>query len=289
MIRRPRLGQITQGTVFCGAIAENYDDVPVWGVVITARCDTAHDKAPVINYLPIVRVEDWLCRQGGLIIADRAFSNAMSGFKNLLIQRQLSPSLLDVYNPADLVSVHFKPISAGAKAATKDAKECAQAVAFAGEIARMRAILDVDPPKPSVIGAEVRRRSKLLQTALKELLSYQLPGYYYIPSMENLTEKPSDHGYVVILREVRHVTARTGRLLTKGITREDDAATTAIHGLTFGSFDFVYPIAEIQSPWIEHLMQAFCGLFGRIGVDDHDKSKVATIVAALVTMEGTET
>ena len=64
MITRPILGEMTQGVVFAGAFADNYRNAPVWGICITARCDAAHDKAQVFNYLPIVRFEDWLVVDG---------------------------------------------------------------------------------------------------------------------------------------------------------------------------------------------------------------------------------
>lgn len=82
MIKNPRPGRLTQGSVFCGADAEDYITEPVWGAIITARCDTAHEKVPVLNYLPIVRVTDWLHVHGALIVFDRVHNALIERFKS---------------------------------------------------------------------------------------------------------------------------------------------------------------------------------------------------------------
>ena len=79
MIEKPILGQLTQGSIFSAASAENYKKVPVWGICITARCDVAHEtKTSVFNYVPIVRYEDWLLVDGSKIIIDKIY-NAVRG------------------------------------------------------------------------------------------------------------------------------------------------------------------------------------------------------------------
>lgn len=282
MIARPRLGQFTQGTIFCGAVAEQYDDAPVWGIVITARCDAAHDKAPLINYVPIVRLEDWTNRQGGLLLLTRGLSEAQGRFKTLLQQRSLSSSLLDVYKPKDLLPVHF-PLTQAIKG--KQAQEREQAIILADEITRLGNLFVTQQYDVTMIASEVRRRPKLLQGILKELMSYQLAGYYYIPNLGDSVENSSSHGYVAILREVRHLPSQVARLLVDGISPGGDGLSPH-GGICFSCFDFAYPIAEIQSPWVEHFMQIFCGLFGRIGVADLDKTRISAIVQALATPEG---
>ena len=51
LIVNPRNGPMTLGTIFTCAVAGGYASRPVYGIVLTARCDISHDKALVVNYL----------------------------------------------------------------------------------------------------------------------------------------------------------------------------------------------------------------------------------------------
>lgn len=42
--------------------------------------------------------------------------------------------------------------------------------------------------------------------------------------------------------------------------------------------DLAMPITEIASPTMEHVLQAFSNLFGRIGVADPDEGVIGSIV-----------
>ena len=64
-ISAPKLGFLTQGTLFTCAAAEDYGGCNVHGLVITARCDVAQNKAAVFNYLPVVSLDDWVPPQQG--------------------------------------------------------------------------------------------------------------------------------------------------------------------------------------------------------------------------------
>jgi len=44
--------------------------------------------------------------------------------------------------------------------------------------------------------------------------------------------------------------------------------------IDFTLTDFAMPIGEIVSPYVEHLLQTFSHLFGRIGLPDPDRAKV---------------
>jgi hypothetical protein len=281
MIALPRPQRITQGTVFCGALAEDYISVPVWGIVITARCDTVHEKTPIVNYLPAVRIEDWIHRHGGLAVIDRALSDALNRFTVMLDKRELSASLMEVHSPTEIAKVHFAspPNPLENKKTEKEAKEALQALNLAIEIERLRNCLEAEDIDSQIIASTLVPCHKFINAVIKDLLSHKMAGYYYIPDFEKLTENASQLGYVVLLREVHHLNKGAVKPLINGITKRDIG--TPPQGLCFDCFDFVYPVAEIQSPWVEHLMQAFCTLFGRIGITDIDKTHTASVAQAL--------
>src|SRR5687767_12791788 len=107
IVRLPVRGELTQGAIFSAALAEDYDQCAVWGLVITARCDIANDKAPVWNYLPVVRLEDWLHRDGRSLLVERVHSDQRSKLKSLLRESGFSPSILDTEAPEHIVQRLF--------------------------------------------------------------------------------------------------------------------------------------------------------------------------------------
>lgn len=279
MIRSPRYDRITQGSIFCGAIANGYKGLPVWGIVITARCDTAHNKVPIVNYLPLVRIEDWMRQDGGRLVIGKALSDTVTGFKNLLTQRSLCHSLMEVYPPSAIVETHF-PLpeeTQQSKKTEKEAKQAQQARSLALEFDFLNSCLSNLGGGSSSILEVLQRHRKCTQEVADGLLSQKIAGYYYIPDIGQFTEHRSLNGYVADLREVRYIGKDTAKLLTGGID-EGHALELNVDDLAFDAFDFAVPVAEIISPWIEHLMQAFCNLFGRIGVSDLDKTRVTAIV-----------
>jgi len=271
------MGRITQGTIFCGGHAEHYSGLPVWGLVITARCDTVHEKTPIVNYLPVVTIEDWLRGHGGLLTLDREEADVRNRFKNLLAKQQLSASLLEVHSPEEIARLHFSVhAELGSSKATKEAREAQEAKDIATWLDRLQQCLHSSLPN-STIQTNVTRCRKSVEAVVKDLLTCRIPDDYFLPTLGELTEKPSKKGYVVLLREVHHMPREGVMQLIQGISR-DKANLTSTRGLCFDCFDFIYPIAELMSPWTEHLMQSFCNLFGRIGVADINKNALHQII-----------
>ncbi|MGF6996365.1 hypothetical protein [Paraburkholderia sp. GAS32] len=150
MISDVRMGRMTQGTVFCGTCAEEYPGRPVCGIVITARCDTTHEKTPIVNYLPVVTVEGWLQSHGGLMSIGREYAETRNRFKNLLVKKQLSETPLEVHSPIQIAAFNFPypEESAGQKAA-KERKDADEVRAIASRMNELTGCLD-SPPPPKV-------------------------------------------------------------------------------------------------------------------------------------------
>lgn len=93
MIRAPRVGEFTQGTLFSCAVAQRYEDGPVLGLIITARCDVAHDKAEILNYIPVVPLERWLLRHGRQIVARRQCASAFGAMQKAMTNAGLATTI----------------------------------------------------------------------------------------------------------------------------------------------------------------------------------------------------
>lgn len=84
MFDAPRQNEFTQGTVFSCAYAEDYPETTSYGLVITARCDAAQDKAPIFSYIPVVPLDDWILCDGASIAMDRIHADCLNTLRNHL-------------------------------------------------------------------------------------------------------------------------------------------------------------------------------------------------------------
>lgn len=106
-IIRPLLGRLTQGCLFTCARAENYGHCRVYGLVITARCDVEQDKYPILNYLPVVSLDDWLLVDGFDILHARLDAEADGGLKGCMKEGGVAESILFSMSPSDIQAAFF--------------------------------------------------------------------------------------------------------------------------------------------------------------------------------------
>jgi hypothetical protein len=76
-------------------------------LVITARCDAEQDKVLIYNYLPVVRLDDWLHRDGKTILADRLLSESIGQMKSALNDGHYSFSVLETESPHTILEKLF--------------------------------------------------------------------------------------------------------------------------------------------------------------------------------------
>lgn len=265
MITKVAIGPLTQGTIFSCAVAEDYDGCEVHGLVITARCDAANDKAQVYNYVPVVKFDDWIVRDGARIIAARTSRAAEGELRNVLNQIGFAPSILKT-TPRDVVlKTIFDAVDASAKIKgkrdqfVKHMKRCDLADRFHSEAEGQNFALDL-----------IKSENVEAARIIRELCSNAIAEAYYI-SRVNPQEK--GEGYVVLLREIRHVPRKLAHAIAHGLDNSDYAALCARDSRSSGRIciphdGFAWPTGLLQSPYIEHLMQRLTILFSRIGVTD---------------------
>jgi hypothetical protein len=125
-IKHPRYGQITQGTIFCCATAARYSGCTVHGLTITARCDIAQNKYPILNYLPIVTLSDWFLRDGLDILTEQELAEQFGKLRGMLKQANLAPILTESVSLECIGEIHF-PLNIGSRQQQKLAADfCAQ-------------------------------------------------------------------------------------------------------------------------------------------------------------------
>ncbi|HGN0784561.1 TPA: hypothetical protein ACKRNQ_002789 [Pseudomonas aeruginosa] len=278
MFDAPRKNELTQGTIFSCAYAENYNETSAYGITLTARCDASQDKAPIYNFIPIVPLGDWIIHDGAEIVLKRAESDAANTKKNIILQAGLSESLIRTKSSEEIINGHLLPKASADKGLQKKLQQFKEQDQI---IAEITAAISSDRRK---ITDTLKKFQKHIDTTIKELAGNRLTGYYLLRSMPSLYDD-SGSDYVALLREVHHIPRSLAQRIISGVSKAEwesqpDRELTKCP-VFYGDDDYCVPVARLQSPWIEHLMQSWTLLFSRIGVEDIDASSVRKSLATL--------
>jgi hypothetical protein len=273
----PRNIEITQGTIFTCAKAENYPNSSIFGMIITARCDVSQDKVPIFSYVPVVPLADWVFVDGAEIVISRYLADLINSISNALTSANLSTSLLRSKSPREILDVHFRPDNEGGRQWSLKCTsfeqlvqkyERANNVMSAGSFAERRAVLI--------------ESKKIFDGTLRELTANKLTGHYLLRKVPNPLSGV-DVDCVALLREIHHIPTSVARRIAKGVSKVDwqsnNESSSCPHFV--GSDDYCLPVARLKSPWIEHLMQSLTLLFSRIGVEDVDFLSVKQSLASV--------
>lgn len=261
-IVRPLLGRLNQGCIFTCASAENYVGCRVHGFVITARCDIEQDKFPVLNYLPIVNLDDWLERDGFDILHSRLVAETEGALDGLLKEFDIPKSLLNSQSLEQIKEAFF-PEPFTDKASRTKSERLTKTIA---KLSELQAAHDAQIASPSsLFGINERASGQLI----RELIHNKLSGHYFLPTID---DSRNNDGYVILLREVKHLPRQIVQKIADGLDATEAKALQHAQALCFEIDDFAMPIGELASPNIEHVLQVFSSLFGRIGLKDHPQS-----------------
>ena len=263
-IRKPFHGEITQGTLFNCAIADRYRDKQVHGLAITARCDIANDKYPVLNYLPVVTLVDWIHCDGIEILLKNVLRSTQGSFENTLKQSGVAVSVLTSVSRKQVVTSFFD----GEDVRKTQKKNAKTAHDQADRLDRLDTLnLSTCVDRNWLLNVYDKEVGDLV----KNLVNNKIASYYFLP---NVTEDDDKEGHVVLLRESAFLPRRIASAIANGVERPISKNAEIESYLSFKFDDFAMPVGIIPSPNIEHLLQTFSHLFGRIGVDSPDDKTV---------------
>ena len=263
LIAKPTWGHLRQGTIFSGAAADGYANCHVHGIVITARCDLTHGKVPLVNYLPIVHISDWLSRDFATCLIDRLRPDLSSRLSDLLTSEGYSPTILGVHDRHTVLDTLF-PSTVTGKSIQRgtNARNTAQSLDFLDDLGRI--------PLGSDQLAALQQVSPRAAFRLKlDCLRNSLNGYHFLSHIDPIG---AHTGFVILLRQIYHLPLPAALAVAKGADLQDSTVATLTASITPKPDGFAMPIGQLVSPYVEHLMQNFSTLFARIGVPDlpHD-------------------
>ncbi|AJC80572.1 hypothetical protein IE4803_CH03405 [Rhizobium etli bv. phaseoli str. IE4803] len=251
----------------------------VHGLAITARCDMAQKKYGLLNYVPIVELDDWLRVDGlEMLIADE--SRDLKGrVESALRDSGLATSLTLAIPLRGIASVHFS-----SEAGDRRSRERAEKFfALVDLIEQFQASIAAGPDETFTWFK--RHRLKKVVELIRKLSKHDVTGFYFL---ERLEEPAPPSGYVCLLREVTTIPQTIAEELANGLTKAAWKERYEHDGkgcLKFDPADFGMPISQLASPTIEHLMQCFSNLFGRIGLPDPLEDEISSIITASTQLE----
>lgn len=274
-LRNPTYGEITQGTVFCCAYAPRYQDCAVYGLTITSRCDVAQGKYPILNYLPIVSLSDWLRQDGLDILLSHESNEQFSRLKRTLHHVGVSSTLLESISLNEIADVHF-PLETGKRTQKKTSKEFRVHISLMEEF---DSLIRSSTRNEQFLWFRKKRPSSVKQL-ISRLSRHNVLGHYFL---EALYPDTTDFtGYVCLLREVTTLSKKIADELGRGLSFDQYnkfQPSEKFSPLVFDHEELAMPIVEIGSPTIEHILQSFSYLFGRIGIPDPVENVVQDIAA----------
>ncbi len=275
MIGYPPTAELTQGAIFTCAASEDYPDVAARGLVITARCDVAHGKTPVISYVPLISFRAWLFRDGLRLLASRVLAASRGAMRSALREAGLVDSVLDTMSP-QIVRAHLSGLTQKVERSAAKRYVDAETQKHAAEAA-----LEVAPgakPAADLFDAQPKEYHRMLQ----ELLSNGVSDYHFIDRSEPGEEC---EGYIALFREIRYIPVALASELKSGIDFQrfaqlcQDQPRYADKLNISTEEQYAMPVGIVKSPFIELLMQRFTSLYARIGVTDFSTDRMKSLRA----------
>lgn len=260
-LSHPSNGLIEQGAIFTNPIIERYLSCKTWGIVLTARCDLAHQKSNILNFIPIVDFDDWLKRDFTKVLADRIRKNQEKKVDQLSQKFEITSFIRSTFSKNDII------------------KKCVpekERKSYLEELEKMEIIDEALAQN----GSAFEKSEKFLKFFKKEsekiiddLLGHRLPGYYFLEEVDFYGSEKN--GYIILLREMQTIPLNLGEAICNGLDEKsiDNCIKPLIKRFLNLENDGCSMITGVlKSPEIEHLTQSFTHLFSRIGLDDFEES-----------------
>lgn len=262
---KPIVNRMTQGSIINGCVSDAFSGEEVFGLIITPRCDVGHEgKVDSVHYLPVVPFERWF---------ETIAKPKIKEIWKKTIYSQLNDQFKSAKIGDDVMGAGFTYNDL--------LKICSEKVKKESSKQKIMSLLNSYFSKE-----EEDFNYYLLDWDGKDKKKHEL--IKYLAKLEGNTIAPfylleawPDYGQekhlVVILREVHRIQFSTAMNIKAGASESILAGLDLKYNDLYMRNDpknFFWVQAEINSPFIEHIMQAFIYNFSRIGVDDRPEKTI---------------
>ncbi len=257
-----RLGlraSLTQGSVINHCRANDYPAIDAFGMVITPRCDLDHDiKVSSIHYLPIIPLKQWQKYYLNNLLKKRIASNNKDKLNTAIVKAGGMPGFMQTEVASELTvkDILLKGLD------EKSAK-------YKDVVALIRDYFQISD---ATIAQD--KYKSVRDHILKDLFRQNLHSFYL---MESWSKNNDDDYFVILLREIHEIMRDVASLYQTGFFYDMlSDKQQKLHAAAFpDNFDKQQDfkiVAELNSPFIEHVLQSYSYNFTRIGVEDMDET-----------------
>lgn len=264
--------KITQGSIISYIRSAKYPQIRCYGIVISARCDLANDKVKSIHMLTALSLETWIEEVLFYEIVEEKIKSLLGEMKGCVGEYGLNMEVLKEWGPEKSRTV-IQRCSPPEKNLRKMEAQCDKWTDY-----RKLLMPEADrTAKKKFLQSEtktLKRRLKELQNG-KSLKYCFVPRKSYVPGGESSVD-----GLVVDLYDIQQIDAAHRKQIENGAydyvcihsQKERECLNRIFYFDT--EEDYVINLYQIQSPWIEYVLQHFANAFTRIGVDNASESEI---------------
>lgn len=235
--------KITQGAIFSCAYSPYYDKENILGIVISARCDIAQKKLPQYYYLPVIPFTIWKKCDLPKILKHRYYKEKQKQLNNLIG----GVETLQIFGLQSIRNKLSELLDCDKKKKKKEQ-----------QIIEIIEVLDA-------LGSEDIFRlkdtfEKEIKSFVKSIIENKEDKYFFI-------DKLNQYGSCMInLFDINVISSQTIDNLDKGIELSNGKKWGGLNNIS-AIDNFAYVIGELESPYIEHVMQKFALGLIRVGLE----------------------
>ena len=255
--RERSLSGITQGSIITGLELHRYSHFPVWGLVITPRCDLARGiSVETVHVLPVVDLEAWYEIEGKCLLVDKYRAK---------LKEKINRKVPEDLSKGDIFESGFSNI---------ELKEIFNGLADINRRSELVSLIEMLDKEDSEL-LSLSSKTDSINSLINNLFSDKEKRFYLIEDWNN-----PNSSKVILLREILSISRELARKYQDGFTEKDysESLLNSNNLRTSKAQTMTYEIQiEILSPFIEHIMQRFAYNFTRIGVTDRTSSIIDQI------------
>ncbi len=255
LTKEAAIGTYTQGSIFNGLrISDGSERL---GIIVTARCDIAHQRSRPLVCLPVYHLSDWMQVRGNGEVAEQSRVAIENIISDILKKYDVSIKAIEIYGFDRAIEILDQK-----KIKAPDRKKLEELESYIKE-------------------RNVRTTNKVIKENRKKYMESIIKNVrndtFFVERIVQGAEPPE--GYVVDLSEPICLSKRTLGEISKGLeyvkyAREKDAEYKNIIISEGGQAFF---ISTLVSPYVELLLQRFSHLYNRVGTQDIAEDDLMTV------------
>lgn len=271
------MSSITQGTVISGVRSEKYNGINCCAIIINARCDLAQGKTNKIYYLVAMSLEEWLFSSIGI---STIYIGKINDLGKKIQQKTESEGLswndLQSFSPSDFnIVIDYTGLSDKEKKSIKD--DFFQFYLLKSD--------DLSVDKKREI---IKNNKKIANNFFSEMSNGKNSNYLILPS-NAFKKRTFQNSIIVDLKELDYFDTKQKEALLKYEIDNKNIRLSESDKNIFNEKFFVLDdpgyamvIDEVDSPWIEYIVQHFANAFTRIGVNNISKEQIEVTINTII-------